>query len=90
MSDTQSKQPLRVEVITSEPQGRRWPVAEKIRIVPECEQPGMSLPYVTRKYVTESNLLFCWRRMMREGGLSTNVSNFIDAIPKRVYLYNAG
>ncbi len=42
MSDTESKQPQRIEVITSIQRRRRWSVAEKIRIVQECEQPGMS------------------------------------------------
>jgi len=37
MSDTESKQPQRVEVITSGQRRRRWSVAEKIRIVQECE-----------------------------------------------------
>ena len=71
MSDTESNnKPQRVEVITSVQRRRRWSVAEKIRIVQECEQPGMSVSYVARKYDIAPNLLFRWRRLMREGGLS--------------------
>jgi transposase len=50
-------------------------VAEKIRIVQECEQPGMSVSYVARKYDIAPNLLFRWRRLMREGGLSAIQAN---------------
>ena len=76
MSDTESNnKPQRVEVITSVQRRRRWSVAEKIRIVQECEQPGMSVSYVARKYDLAPNLLFRWRRLMREGGLSAIQAN---------------
>jgi transposase len=38
----------RVEVITSVQRRRRWPTAEKIRLVEETMQPGMSVCYVAR------------------------------------------
>ena len=76
MSDTESNnKPQRVEVITSVQRRRRWSVAEKIRIVQECEQAGMSVSYVARKYDIAPNLLFRWRRLMREGGLSAIQAN---------------
>ena len=82
MSDTDfNNKPQRVEVITSVQRRRRWSVAEKILIVQECEQPGMSVSYVARKYDIAPNLLFRWRRLMREGGLSAIQANepVIDA-----------
>ena len=75
MSDTSSKEVQRIEVITSVQRRRRWSVAEKIRIVQECEQPGMSVSYVARKYDIAPNMLFRWRRLMREGGLSAIEAN---------------
>jgi transposase len=75
MSDTSSKEVQRIEVITSVQRRRRWSVAEKIRIVQECEQSGMSVSYVARKYDIAPNLLFRWRRLMREGGLSAIQAN---------------
>ena len=75
MSDISSKEVQRIEVITSVQRRRRWSVAEKIRIVQECEQPGMSVSYVARKYDIAPNLLFRWRRLMREGGLSAIQAN---------------
>jgi len=75
MSDTSSKEVQRIEVITSVQRRRRWSVAEKIRIVQECEQPGMSVSYVARKHDIAPNMLFRWRRLMREGGLSAIQAN---------------
>jgi transposase len=58
----------RVEVITSVQRRRRWSVAEKIRLVEETLQPGMSVSLVARKYRLSPSLLFNWRRRMAEGG----------------------
>ena len=75
MSDTSSKEVQRIEVITSVQRRRRWSVAEKMRIVQECEQPGMSVSYVARKHDIAPNMLFRWRKLMREGGLSAISAN---------------
>src|SRR4029077_21180297 len=44
MHSDQNASPPRVEVITSVQRRRRWPTAEKIRLVEETMQPGMSGP----------------------------------------------
>ena len=49
-------------------QRRRRTLAEKIRIVAEASQPGMSVSYVARQYGIAPNLLFRWRKLMSEGG----------------------
>ncbi len=49
-------------------QRRRWTLAEKVRIVEESSQPGMSVSYVARRYGIAPNLLFRWRKLMSEGG----------------------
>jgi hypothetical protein len=51
----------RVEVITSVQRRRRWPTAEKIRLVEETVQPGMSVSYVARRAGVAPSLLFNWR-----------------------------
>ncbi len=56
-----------VEVVHSV-QRRRWTLAEKLRIVEESSQPGMSVSFVARKYGIAPNLLFRWRKLMSEGG----------------------
>ena len=69
MHSDQNASPPRVEVITSVQRRRRWPIAEKIRLVEETMQPGMSVSYVARRAGVAPSLLFTWRRRMLEGGL---------------------
>src|SRR5262249_47386510 len=69
MPSDQNGPPPRVEVITSVQRRRRWPTAEKIRLVEETMQPGMSVSYVARPAGVAPSLLFNWRRRMLEGGL---------------------
>ena len=49
-------------------QRRRWPLADKLRIVEESSRPGMSVSYVARKHGIAPNQLFHWRKLMSEGG----------------------
>ena len=69
MHSNQNAPPPRVEVITSVQRRRRWPTAEKIRLVEETMQPGMSVSCVARRGGVAPSLLFNWRRRMLEGGL---------------------
>lgn len=58
----------RVEVITSVQRCRRWSVAEKVRLVEEAMQPGMSVCYVARQAGISPSQLFACKRRMLEGG----------------------
>lgn len=58
----------RVEVITSVQRRRRWTTAEKVRLVEEAMQPGMSVSYVARRAGIAPSQLFAWKRRMLEGG----------------------
>lgn len=72
MSTTMSKSPdgpfSRVEVITSVQRRRRWSTAEKVRLVEEAMQPGMSVSFVARQAGISPSQLFAWKRRMLEGG----------------------
>jgi transposase len=61
MHSDQNACPPRVEVITSVQRRRRWPTAEKIRLVEETMQPGMSVSYVARRAGVES-----WSRLSEQ------------------------
>src|SRR6478672_5371502 len=65
---TSDTPPSRVEVITSVQRRRRWSVAEKIRLVEETMQAGMSVSLVARRAGVAPSLLFKWRRLLVEGG----------------------
>jgi transposase len=64
MSDTFSK----VEVITGVARRRRFTPDQKLAIVSETMQPGMSISYVARQHGLSPSLVFRWRRLMSEGG----------------------
>ena len=59
-----------VEIVATVQHRRRWSVSEKIRIVEDTERPGMSVSFVARQNGIAPNLLFRWRKLVKEGGLS--------------------
>ena len=64
MSETFSK----VEVITGVARRHRFPTEQKVAVVAETMQPGMSISYVARRHGLSPSLVFRWRRLMSEGG----------------------
>jgi transposase len=64
MSDTFSK----MEVITGVARRRRFTTEQKLAIVAETMQSGMSISYVARQHGLSPSLVFRWRRLMSEGG----------------------
>ena len=68
MASDPDTQPRRVEVITSVQRRRRWSAAEKVRLVEEATQPGMSVSHVARRHGIAPSQLFTWKRRVLEGG----------------------
>jgi transposase-like protein len=70
-----SEKVRRVEVITSVQRHWRWSVAEKIRLVEETLEPGMSVSFVARKHGLSpaccSNGGSGWPRMAAKRSAST-------------------
>jgi transposase len=64
MSETFS----RVEVITGVARRRRFTTEQKLAVVAETMQPGMSISYVARRHGLSPSLVFRWRRLMSDGG----------------------
>jgi transposase len=64
MSETFSK----VEVITGVARRRRFTIAQKLAIIAETTQPGVSMSYVARRHGLSPSLVFRWRSLMSEGG----------------------
>ena len=46
---------------------RRWPVAEKRRIVLESLEAGASVPVVARRHDVNANQVFAWRKLYWDG-----------------------
>lgn len=57
-----------VQVVTCVQRRRRWSVGEKVRLVEEAMQPGLSVSYVARRAGIAPSQLFAWKRRMLEGG----------------------
>ena len=57
-----------IEIITDGCRRRRWPAAEKLRIVEETLYDGESISAVARRNGVAPNLLYRWRKLMLEGG----------------------
>jgi transposase len=68
MTQSSDSPSSRVEVITSVQRRRRWSAAEKVRLVEECLEPGMSVSFVARRAGISPSQLFAWKRRMMEGG----------------------
>jgi transposase-like protein len=82
MSETCS----RVEVITGVARRRRFSIAQKLAIVEETMQPGMSISYVARRHGLSPSLVFRWRRLMSDGGREA-VRADDDAVPVGIFVY---
>jgi transposase len=60
----------RVEIITSVQRRRRWTASEKVRMVEETFEPGMTVSLVARRHGVAPNQLFTWRRLVAQGGMT--------------------
>jgi transposase-like protein len=58
----------RVEVFSAIQRRRRYSVDQKLAVLAEAAQPGMSISYVARRHGISPSLVFGWRRRMSEGG----------------------
>ena len=60
--------PERVEIITGRERRRRYSAEQKLALVEETMQPGMTVSAVARLHGVSPSLLFNWRRLMTQGG----------------------
>lgn len=66
MASPKSKEP---EVLGAE-RPRRWSAAEKLAMVRETYEPGMTVSLVARRHGINPNQLFHWRKLERIGALT--------------------
>ncbi len=60
--------PMRVEIITGRERRRRYSAEQKLALVDETMQAGMTVSAVARLHGVSPSLLFNWRRLMMQGG----------------------
>ena len=60
----------RIELITGTSRRRYWSTEQKLRIIEESFAPGETVSSVARRNGVAANLLYRWRRLMSEGGVT--------------------
>ena len=65
---TMSNNADRVEVFAGIQRRRRYSVDQKLAVLREATEPGMTISYVARRHGIAPSLIFGWRRRMSEGG----------------------
>jgi transposase len=68
---------MRVEILSGVERRRRWSADEKTRILEEVLVPGVKVSDVARQHGLSPSLLFTWRRLAREGELSSDVPTLV-------------
>ena len=58
----------RIEIITGRERRRRYSAEQKLALVEETMQPGMTVSAVARLHGVSPSLLFKWRQLMSQGG----------------------
>ncbi len=58
----------RIEIITGHERRWRYTAQEKVRLIEQTMQPGITVSAVARMHGISPSLLFGWRRRMAEGG----------------------
>jgi transposase len=71
-----------VEIITGRERRRRWSVADKLRILAECDAPGVQVAEVAARHGVYRSLVFQWRRQARDGLLVVEPTS--EFVPVRV------
>jgi len=57
------------EALAGPERRRRWSAVEKVAIVAETYEPGMTVSLVARRHGIAPNQLFTWRKLARQGAL---------------------
>lgn len=60
----------KAEVLVGPARRRRWSVAEKLEMVAETREPGVTVSLVARRRGVSPNQLFTWRRLAEQGALT--------------------
>jgi transposase len=78
---------MKIEVLGTE-RRRRWSLQDKLQIVEETLQPGVTVTEVARRHGLAPSVVFTWRRLVREGRLGDTDPAFmpvaITPVPAQV------
>jgi transposase len=63
---------------------RKYPAAEKVRILEETRRPGASIAEVARAHGINANVVFGWRRLAQRGLLRAQSTESAPLLPVKV------
>ena len=58
------------EILRGPERRRRWSAAEKVAMVAETHEPGVTVSLVARRHGVAPNQLFTWRKLAAQGALT--------------------
>ena len=61
---------VKSEILRGPERRRRWSAAEKVAMVAETHEPGVTVSLVARRHGVAPNQLFTWRRLASQGALT--------------------
>jgi transposase len=67
---------MKIEVLGTE-RRRRWSLQDKLQIVEETLQPGVTVTEVARRHGLAPSVVFTWRRLARKGRLGDTGPSFM-------------
>ena len=59
-----------IDILSGPERRRRWTAAEKVAIVNETYEPGVTVSLVARRHGSAPNQLFHWRKLAAQGALT--------------------
>ncbi len=59
-----------IDILSGPERRRRWTAAEKVAIVDETYEPGVTVSLVARRHGIAPNQLFHWRKLAAQGALT--------------------
>ena len=59
-----------IDILSGPERSRRWTAAEKVAIVNETYEPGVTVSLVARRHGIAPNQLFHWRKLAAQGALT--------------------
>jgi transposase len=63
---------------------RKYPLADKLRILQETRQPGASVSDVARAHGVNANVVFAWRRLAKRGLLQAPAPESAQLLPVKL------
>ena len=73
-----------IEILSGPERRRRWSVSEKLEIVQETYEPGVTVSLIARRHGLRPNQLFAWRKLAAQGAFTATAADE-EVVPSSAY-----